>query len=348
MDATTLSLARLSDQELLKRVAELAAAEREATALLIAHLAELDTRRLHLAEGFSSLFAYCTDALQLSEYSAYNRIEAARASRKFPVIVKWLFEGSLTLTTVRLLAPYLTTEKDGQLLERARFKSKRAVEELIAEMYPRAAVASLLRRLPVPRTGSEPSPGNGSTEEAMHGNRPPVANPPVPASPQPHPHPATVAPLAPQRYKVRFTASTETVEKLRLAQDLLRHQIPDGDLDKIISRALTALLDNVARKKVAATTCPRPGGTTGSESRHIPAAVRRIVWLRDGGRCAFVSKSGRRCRDAGFLEFHHVIPYAEGGDATVDNIQLRCRAHNAFEGELHFGPRLAAGTSVPP
>ncbi|HSL20539.1 MAG TPA: HNH endonuclease [Vicinamibacterales bacterium] len=76
-------------------------------------------------------------------------------------------------------------------------------------------------------------------------------------------------------------------------------------------------------------------------SRRIPAAVRREVWARDGGRCAFVGRQGR-CTETGFLEFHHVAPYARGGEARPDNIALRCRAHNAYEAELDFGERLAA------
>jgi hypothetical protein len=58
---------------------------------------------------------------------------------------------------------------------------------------------------------------------------------------------------------------------------------------------------------------------------------------RDGDRCAFVSKDGRRCEERGFLEFHHVIPYAMGGETTVENIQLRCRAHNGYEAGLFYG-----------
>ena len=74
--------ARLSDADLLRRVVVLATREREATVELVAHLAELDARRLYAGEGFGSLFSYCTGALRLSEHAAYNRIEAARASRR--------------------------------------------------------------------------------------------------------------------------------------------------------------------------------------------------------------------------------------------------------------------------
>jgi len=72
------------------------------------------------------------------------------------------------------------------------------------------------------------------------------------------------------------------------------------------------------------------------DSRHIPAAVKREVWKRDSGRCAFVGTLGR-CTEEAFLEFHHVIPFAEGGAATTTNIELRCRAHNAYEAQQHFG-----------
>jgi hypothetical protein len=67
-------------------------------------------------------------------------------------------------------------------------------------------------------------------------------------------------------------------------------------------------------------------------------AVRRVVWARDDGRCAFVGGEGR-CRETGFLEFHHVTPYARGGTATADQIQLRCRAHNQYEAVEAFGAR---------
>jgi hypothetical protein len=128
-------------------------------------------------------------------------------------------------------------------------------------------------------------------------------------------------------------------EKLRLAQDLLRHAIPNGDLAQIFDRALTALLEDLAKKKIAATDRPRPSKPTSPGSRHIPAAVKRAVWIRDGGRCAFVAPSGRRCSERSFLEFHHVVPYAAGGEATTENIQVRCRVHNAYEADLFFGPR---------
>ncbi len=337
------SLGQLSNGELLARVKSLAEQEREATVALIAYLAELDERRLYLAEGCSSLFTYCTQVLHLSEHAAYGRIEAARVLRRFPVLLERLENGSVNLTTVGLLASHLTVENHRELLDMARDKSRRQVEELLARLRPQPAISASVRRL---STRSEAASSSPVQQDAMAGPQPPgdrqvLATPdelsPTPAPPPPRP--AVVAPLAPLRYKVQFTASADTVEKLRLAQDLLRHQIPDGDPAAIFDRALTALLDTLAKRKLAATWRPRGGRGTAPRSRHIPANVKRAVWRRDGGRCAFVSHKGRRCTEGGFLEFHHVAPHAAGGEPTADNIELRCRAHNDYEAELYFGPR---------
>jgi hypothetical protein len=72
--------------------------------------------------------------------------------------------------------------------------------------------------------------------------------------------------------------------------------------------------------------------------------VRRAVWQRDGGRCAFIGRDGRRCDARGFVEFHHVKPFAAGGEASVANIELRCRPHNQYEADVYFagGPESRA------
>src|SRR5688572_11087719 len=100
-------LSQLSDAQLLANARRLANAERYATADLIVALAELDARRLYLGEGCSSLFTYCTQVLHLSEHAAYGRIEAARAARRFPIILDLFSNGSINLTTVGLLRPHL-------------------------------------------------------------------------------------------------------------------------------------------------------------------------------------------------------------------------------------------------
>jgi hypothetical protein len=322
----------LSDTELVAAVKSLAGREREATAHLIAHLAELDRRQLYLGAGFPSMFAYCTEALSLSEPAAYNRIEVARAARTFPAILEMLSDGRLSLATVRVLASHLTADNHKELLVGASGKSRRRVEELVARHFPQADVASSIRKLPATAGTVSPASEAAATAASREERLSTPAAPPAPAG-RP-----VIMPLAPERYQIRFTASAATCEKLRLAQDMLRHAVPTGDTAEIIDRALTVLLAELARKKFAATARPHASRGTMPGSRDIAARVRRAVWIRDGGRCAFVSKSARRCNTRAFLEFHHVDPHGVGGEATVENIELRCRAHNNYEAECFYGP----------
>ena len=140
MTSTNQSFVHLSDDELLATVKRLATSECRATAALVRSLMELDVRRLYLGEGYSSLFTYCTQALHLAGGAAYNRIEAARASRRFPAILTALEDGALTMTTVRLVAPHLTMENHRDVLARARHKGKREVEALVASLRPLPSV----------------------------------------------------------------------------------------------------------------------------------------------------------------------------------------------------------------
>jgi hypothetical protein len=291
--------ARLDDEHLLVEVQHLAAHQRRLIARMVALLAELDTRRLYLGQGCSSLYTYCTQVLRLSEHAAYSRIEAARAGRQFPVVLTRLMAGEITLTGVGLLRPILTEENHVRLLDAARYKGKREIEELVAAERPRPDVPAAIRAL-----------APGATPLAL------------------------VGPLAPDRYYMQFTIGRATYQKLRRAQDLLRHSIPNGDLGLVFDRAVTLLLERLEKPKTSPVRLV--GEPRTAAGRHIPRAVQRKVWRRDEGRCAFVGAAGR-CGETGGLQFHHVVPYASGGLTTVENLQLRCHAHNQYEAGRAFG-----------
>lgn len=140
----------LTDDELVARIASAAGGARSETATLIAHLAELEKRELHLAHGFRSLYGYCRNVLHLSEHESFNRMEAAHAARRFPVLVPMLAEGLLHLTAVCMLAPRLRDENHLALLGGAIHKSKREVEELLARWFPQDPGASWVRRVVSP------------------------------------------------------------------------------------------------------------------------------------------------------------------------------------------------------
>src|SRR5205809_5944381 len=134
MTTNTLALAdSLSDQDLLTRLDDLAGREREATADLVAHLAVLLSRSsVYEAKGYGTLFGYCTQALRLSEDAACSRIRVARAGRQFPEVLDLLASGSVSLTSLRLLAPHLTPENHEAVLARAGRRTRRQIEALVA------------------------------------------------------------------------------------------------------------------------------------------------------------------------------------------------------------------------
>lgn len=340
MGSVSIDFRHVSDQKVLASVRDAVEHERVATAHLIAALMELDTRRLYLHEGCSSMFTYCTQVLHLSEHAAYNRIETARAARRFPLILDLVESGAVSLTAVRLLAPHLTDENHRDLLQRARHRSKRDVEILLAALRPQPDVPSTIRKLPT-STALQPldgppseGRGNGTSE---NGAWTPGA---FDAEYAPAPR-AEMSPLAPERYRVQFTVNRETYDSLRRAQDLLRHAVPNGDVAVIFERALELLVARLERTKFAGTKHPRAFRASSLESRHIPSAIKRAVWERDGGRCAFKGARGR-CAETGFLEYHHLVPFASGGLASADNLELRCRAHNQYEAEKWFGEKVTA------
>jgi hypothetical protein len=347
----THSIDAMSDRELLNRLGQIAGDARIMTADLLALLGEVDARRLFLGEGCSSLFTYCTQVLHLSEHSAYHRIEAARVARRFPGILGLIADGSLTLTTVAMLRPHLTVENSAALLAAACHKSKREVEHQIACFAPRPDAKALLRRLPTDRT---PVPQlRDSAPEATQSLF--MSSPSIPTAPARTDPRSKIAPSSADRYLLRVTLTAEAHANLRRAQALMRHSVPGGDPADILGRALTLLVEQLEKTKCAKVS--RPHAVSGARpnvvdvSRHIPAAVRRAVWSRDKGQCAFVGWHGR-CLEKDWLELHHRVPFACGGPATVENLALHCRAHNGYEREAAFGPLLrpdeSAGTRSGP
>ena len=152
-------LQSLSDDELLQRLSELLKQSRRVEAVLIAHIGEVDHRRLYTREACSSMFTYCVELLNLSEAEAYLRITVARASRSHPELVEMLADGRIHLSGIAKLVPHLTQDNVGVVLERATHKSKREIEELIAELAPRPDAPAVIRKLPAPRKAPPMTPG---------------------------------------------------------------------------------------------------------------------------------------------------------------------------------------------
>ena len=446
-------LGALSDEALLINLKRCVGSENEITALVLAHLAEIDARGAYRQWACATLVSYCVYELRLSEDEAQRRCRAARVARQFPMLFEMLADASIHLTGIVLLAPHLTPENHVELLARARYRTKRELEKLVAQVAPRADVPNVIEplgpaddgfRRPAPSTygsmvhgvagyvrhlvpGNEPTeapsaprgwqeapvagdgaPGDGAPGDGAPGDGAPGDGAPgdgadsrsveaasAPALPDPDVSAATALPTAPapdvasaptrlasMRYKVQFTADQAYVDLLEQARDLLEHQIPDRDLAAVQRLAIEALVETLTRPKYGRidtgarrgsglsenaraelTKARTPSESTPSEStpsasapsesapsastppvhspssagRHLPAALRRSVAQRDGGRCTYVDSRGVRCRETARLEFHHEHAHARGGATSVANIMLRCRAHNDLAAEHDFG-----------
>ncbi len=256
-------VSRLNDDVVLAGLDGLAVTDREVTSDIVAHLAVVEERGLHLDLGFSSLFMYATERLGFSEDSAYKRIRAARVARRFPDVVEFLAAGELTLSAVVTLAPELLANGNAELLAQARGKSQKEIAELVSSDWPRGQL-------------------------------------------------------------MKLHVDQSFMEKLERVRAMCAHQVPSGKTEEILSRALDVMLEQVEKRRLK-------GGNS------IPAQVKRTVFERDAGRCSFVGSDGHRCGETRFLEFDHKQPRAQGGEHTVENVRLLCRAHNQRSAEQVFG-----------
>jgi len=335
----------LSASDLLSATRELVQKSCDVEAELLVHLGEIDERKLYLDCAFSSMFAFCVGEFGFSEGAAYNRIMVARAARHMPVIVEALRTGQVHLAGLRLLAPHLTTENQSKVLAEAAGKSKREIEELVARLWPQPPVPAMVRKLPDHpslRAQAEPALSfDAANSVAPSESSPALAfAPPLAPAPRPHESRTVIAPLAEETFRFQFTASRGCRDKFRQAQDLLRHRMPDGDLATIFEMALDSLIENVKKERFATGRKARQSpidGTDESSSRHIPDAIKREVFERDGGRCTFTDERGKRCAETGALEFDHRDGFARTHLHRADRIRLLCRAHNQHAAEQMYG-----------
>jgi HNH endonuclease len=384
-------LVALRNEEFVAALSSLVRRESALLSDMLAHLAELDERRLYLELGFTSMFAYCTDALGLCKSSAYRRIAAARVCRRYPEVFPRVAAGELQTSVLAALSRHLTPDNADELLAVCSRKSCEQVEELLAMRFPRPDVPDSIRRLPArpvigPRSASSSmgNPGpNDPTPSEVRSRGAVTVDPPVLSAPDcsigdpsaaisvegtegrtlavdtvdpPEvragkaavPVQQKLEPLSSDRFGVHFTADGEFKRLLEEVRALASHRQPNGDLLSLMTLGLEAyrreLLKaryGVGRKarrteRLSVNSSELASGVW-KRSRHVPAAVAREVYLRDGGCCTFYAASGRRCGARRFLEIDHVTPWAEHGESTVENLRLRCRAHNQHTAREHFG-----------
>jgi len=330
------SLPRLTETAVRQGIRDCHATDCRNTAELLAFLTVFEERAYYLADGYSSMWSWCMRELHYSEDTAGRRLDVARTARQFPAIFVAIADGRLHLSAVLLLADKLTRENVDELIAAATHQSKSKIAVMLAHRFPKPDAPTRIVPILVPAaTLAFQHPNETSAIEKV--SPAPVRVTLAEISAQLPPPPPRITPTSPERYRLQFTLTQSTYDLLQRAQDLLGPQVPTKDVDQMFRRALELLVARLEKQKFAATDKPRAAKARPSRNpRHIPAGVRRAVRARDDGRCTFVSDSGHRC-DCRRVEFDHIVPIAKSGPSTLDNLRLRCRAHNQYAAEQVFG-----------
>jgi 5-methylcytosine-specific restriction endonuclease McrA len=385
----------LSDDALHALVRRLTARSNVALADLLAHLGEVEARGIHRNRACATLYTYCVYDLRMSEDAAYRRSKAARFVRQHPELRGMLARGELHLTGLLMIAPHLGAERHSEILERVRFRSKREIARLIAELDPKPEVPPRIEPLAPaapPRARTLEEALAGPVRKLREGDRPEdwleadagdLAGPALEEAERALEGAwqarREATPGRPLRYKVQFTASQEYVDLLDEALDLLGFQKQATRLPDLQLRVLRDFVERLRKRKtgrrqvraaaetpvaparvpegetstapapkrdadasaaparVPSTPARAPGRHRSSHGRYVPVAVRRAVWGRDASQCAYVDERGQRCSERRGLEVHHRQPHALGGPPTIENLELRCPAHNTLAAEQDFG-----------
>jgi 5-methylcytosine-specific restriction endonuclease McrA len=343
-------LSQLSDHGLIASTRRILAHDCVGTAELIAHLAEIDRRKLYRPAGYPAMYLYCVHEFHMSEGVAYRRVRAARVVRRFPSVLDAIADGRLHLDAVKLLATHFRRCNVDALIAAATHRTSREVAALIAERFPSPDVPTTIRLLlPSPRATAAPDASEGAASmepckvqqsselaalRVYAGVQDETEVPPVPAHPAGPP--PRVTPTSPGRFALQITLDQRTHDLLRRAQEMLGPAANGHDVAQVLAHALEELVRSLEHEKFATTDSPR-ARRSHANGRYIPAELKRKVAERDGYQCAFLSATGRRCSERSDLQVDHIVPIARGGCTTLDNLRLLCAAHNQYEAERVYG-----------
>ena len=331
-------LSQLSDAALIESAHAAVRRERSCTAEVVAHIAEVGARKLHLRAGYSSLRDWCIAKLGLSEDAAYKRIQAARASRRVPRVLPMLERGELSLSALVTLAPVLASSNARVLLEGAAGRTKLEVQQLVAEHCPQPDLPTVVTSsvsteplVPEPVVPLEPQLELLPTEPVSKAQIATTTKPVTAIIPR-----SRTMPLSPGRIAWQTTVDRETDALFEELKALLAHVMPTGDMASVLKRALQVAVEHEKKRKFATGVKCRSQRSE-APTRAIPDAIKQQVLARDGACCTFVGADGKRCGSTWRLELDHVIPVALGGETSVENLRVLCRAHNRFEAERVLG-----------
>jgi len=296
--------------------------ERELVAELIRELSVMHNERSFVTAGYPSLFVFCVQALGYSEGAAWRRSAAAKALSVSPELYQQLRDGQITLYAAAELSKVVTAKNSKEIINLASGCSKQEVKELVADFSAPRTKAKQTERVRVNRVIQDISPPLELT--------------------------------SPEKCKAQKKSYTVTLELDEAEMELINQAQVVLSTRKVKDTVLKAAKRVVAKEKkltllrerraaklespeaLKVVTSPEKSQSK-KPSRYIPADVRHAVTKRDNGRCSYVAPDGTRCCETNNLEFDHRVPFALGGQSTVENLRLVCRGHNRMYADNVFG-----------
>ncbi len=302
-------LKRLTSPELLSQTKTLVQRERELSLQFLWHLKEIESRRLHLELGYSSLYTFVQEEYKYSSGSTHRRIQSMRLLKECPEIQSDLLSGELTLTNVSQAAVFFKAE--AKACNPLSIEQKTEIMHDLKGSSSREAERKLLAKSSMPQNIPK------EKERAITENL----------------------------TEYRFVADEELVTKLNELKNLMSHKNlarkrNQMSFQELVSEMADMALEQLKKKNVIskrAVKTPAPGWAQ-KRSRYISKAIRSTVFEKSKNACTFISPlSGRVCGSKFLLEIEHIVPFALGGENTLENLTVRCRRHNQHTAIKVFG-----------
>jgi len=301
-------ITKLSNDELRSHVKSLTSRSHEIEIQMVAALIELCRRDIHLRAGYSTVRSYLIGEHQMSEDQAAKRSQAVNLISHYPKFMELLAAGRTHVSHLAMCATKITKENEAQFVKFLPGKSKQDLLFFLSRINP-----------------------DGSFKPEVEA-----------------------------KIELLILCSKETTENFERARKLVAKDFRGATNEEVLAAALDALLDKMdpmrkaeraqarAEKKAetqaeksqvseeeVAISKPCPGAPAASlppkvlgAGRHIPNAVRHMVYLRDGGRCTYVSETGKCCDESVSLSLDHISLFCRGGAHTPSNIRILCLSHN--------------------
>ncbi len=323
-------LQKLTDDQLIFDTKKLIKKEQEIVIEIIAHLEEIERRRLYCDAGYDSLWSYTIGELGYSEAQAHRRIDAMRMSRKISSVKRGLESGTLNVTCVNMGSAFLKAASEynkkvnqEELFLKLEGKSKKEVMTILQEK--REELNLPLKQLP--KKTVETKTNGGSGDVRMH-----------------------------------LTLKKETVEKIKKLKGLLAHKEGNLSTEELLDKMLDSAIEKAEKEKFAVGIKARsqseqvlkekqlsqkepkvqavpvsaateekkstkyakplsPSKVKVINSRYVPNDLKRIIYVRDNGKCS-------NCGSRHALEIDHKRSFALGGKTSLENCRLLCRSCN--------------------